>query len=398
MPEPTAAAPAHAPRLDVLDGLRGLAIALVLYFHVWQISWLPASVTVFGYDLSWQRIPELGFVGVDLFFFLSGFVIVYPYVRARLEGRPAPSLGHFAYRRFIKIVPSYVLCIAVLVAIGYARFDSLGDAVRQIAVHLFFIHNWWSDSSGSINGVLWSLAIEVQFYLIFPLLVWAFVRAPYAVAFAMAIVAVAWRLVVERCCTYYYDWLLSQLPAVLDLFAAGMLSAWLFVWLRKERPDVAARRIPWTLAALAGFVWFYALIGHGFDIRYAPDGFHHWITHDGLLLALDFTIVALGSLFAMPWWHAALANPVLVFLGLISYNLYLWHQVVARYWRDLGWPRPLTPQPQDDPHWQLYYTLVIIPITIAFATLVTFAFERPLLRWKPPRLAWRSRPAPERSG
>ena len=398
MPEPPAGAQAHVPRLDVLDGLRGLAIALVLYFHVWQISWLPATLTVFGYDLSWQRIPELGFVGVDLFFFLSGFVIVYPYVRARLEGRTAPTLAHFAYRRFIKIVPSYVLCMAVLIAVGYARFDSWGDAFRQIGLHLLFIHNWWPDSSGSINGVLWSLAIEVQFYAIFPLLVWGFVRAPYVVTLSMAIVAVAWRLIVEQCCSYSYDWLLSQLPAVLDLFAAGMLTAWLFVWLRKHRPKIAGRRALWTLAALGGFVWFYVLIGHGFDIRYEPDGFHHWITRDGLLLALDFGIIGLSSLFALPLWHAALANPALVFLGAISYNLYLWHQVVARYWRDLGWPRPLTERPQDDPHWALVYTLIVIPITIAVATLVTFGFERPLLRWRPPAFTWRPRPATERSG
>src|SRR5271165_2361161 len=91
-------------RLGVLDGLRGIAVLLVLWYHVWEISWLsPGSMLAF--------IPATGFVGVTLFFFLSGFVISYPFVTAQAQGKPRPSWRHFARRRFIKIVPSYVLSI-----------------------------------------------------------------------------------------------------------------------------------------------------------------------------------------------------------------------------------------------------------------------------------------------
>src|SRR5579872_3675094 len=100
-------------RLGVLDGLRGIAVLLVLWYHVWEISFLPAPA-------AWlQFLPETGFVGVHLFFFLSGFVITYPFVGAAAARRPAPSWGHFAWRRFLKIVPSYALCIVVAYAIGY---------------------------------------------------------------------------------------------------------------------------------------------------------------------------------------------------------------------------------------------------------------------------------------
>ena len=101
-------------RLGVLDGMRGIAVLLVLWYHIWEISWLPAPAP-------WlQFIPETGFIGVHLFFFLSGFVITFPFVRAQLAGEPQPTWGHFAWRRFIKIVPSYVLSIVVAYAIGYA--------------------------------------------------------------------------------------------------------------------------------------------------------------------------------------------------------------------------------------------------------------------------------------
>src|SRR5579864_4400360 len=104
-------------RLAVLDGLRGIAVLLVLWYHIWEISWLPAPLPAL------QFVPETGFGGVDLFFFISGFVIVYPFVKAAYTGDVMPGWGQFAYRRAIKIVPSYVLSIVVAIAIGYAHFS-----------------------------------------------------------------------------------------------------------------------------------------------------------------------------------------------------------------------------------------------------------------------------------
>ena len=152
-------------RLGVLDGLRGIAVLLVLWYHVWEISFLPAP-------LPWlQFVPETGFIGVPLFFFLSGFVITYPFVRARVAKTQQPTWGYFAWRRFIKIVPSYLLSIAIAYAIGYAATQGGGPVWRDILAHLFFVHTWWPSTFGSINGVLWTLAVEVEFYCIFPL-VW----------------------------------------------------------------------------------------------------------------------------------------------------------------------------------------------------------------------------------
>ena len=122
-------------RLGVLDGLRGIAILLVLWYHVWEISWLSPGAL--------QFIPATGFIGVHLFFFLSGFVISYPFVRAMLAHGPQPSWNDFAWRRFIKIVPSYVLSIAVAYAIGYAQIQPNASALPDIVTHLLFIHTWF---------------------------------------------------------------------------------------------------------------------------------------------------------------------------------------------------------------------------------------------------------------
>lgn len=347
-------------RLGVLDGLRGIAVLLVLWYHVWQISWLPAPLS------SLQFIPETGFEGVDLFFYISGFVIAYPFVRAMAAGEPQPGWSHFAYRRMIKIVPSYVLSIVAAIVIGYAHFESVSQAVRDIGTHLLFIHTWWYATYGSINGVLWTLAVEVEFYAVFPLVWLAFKKHPWITAGAMTAVSLIYRTHAQQCCQH--DWmnlLVYNLPGFLDVFAAGMISALLFVRLR----DV---RSPWrtalaTLSAAGGFALFTLLLQQLWAVRLNSDWPTLWQIDNRTLVALAFVFMGLGSLLAAGAWQRMLANPVLLFFAAISYNLYIYHQMLARIVARLH----LSP---------VAFTVAAFAVSILAATAVTYFFERPLLR------------------
>ncbi len=253
-------------RLGVLDGLRGIAVLLVLWYHVWEISWLPAP-------LPWmQFIPETGFIGVHLFFFLTGFVISYPFLRAVARGTPPPSWRHFYYRRFIKIVPSYLLSIFIMYAIGYAAIEHYGATPvwQEILTHLLFIHTWWQGTFGSINGVLWTLALEVEFYALFPLLWFPFRRSPIVTALVMMAIALAWRVWTAHCCfSTTFPVLAENLPGYLDLFACGMLCAWAYV---RFGDRVRASRWTWAmpLFAIAGFIALVALLLTTFGYRLEP--------------------------------------------------------------------------------------------------------------------------------
>ena len=369
-------------RLGVLDGLRGIAVLLVLWYHIWEISWLPAPWSAI------QFVPETGFVGVDLFFFISGFVIVYPFVKALSRGEPRPSWAHFAYRRAMKIVPSYVLSIIVVVAIGYAHFSSAGEALRDIGSHMLFIHTWWPDTYGSINGVLWTLAVEVEFYLCFPLVWLAFSRWPYATASVMVVASLAYRLHAESCCLHTSaELLINNLPGYLDTFAAGMIGAHLYVrW--RETATSLKYQVAGTVAAIAGFVFLALLLQNLWNMRMADMWSTVWAIQNRTLIAFAFLLMGLGSLLALPVWKRCLANPVLLFAAAISYNLYLYHQAFAREllaWRIPGY---IAPDPHQDTHWQVSYTIVAFMLTIVQATIVTYAFERPLLRI--PTERWRA--------
>lgn len=362
-------------RLAVLDGLRGIAVLLVLWYHLWEISWLPAPAP-------WiQFVPETGFIGVDLFFFISGFVIVYPFLKAQHAGSEQPTWGHFAYRRAIKILPSYLLSIAAAIAIGYAGFSSGGDAARQIVTHLLFIHTWWPQTYGGINGVLWTLAVEVNFYVAFPLIWAAFSRWPWATAAAMAVFSLAYRTYAQSCCLHggLLGNMINNLPGYLDVFASGMVAALLYVrW--RDRPQTPRTRLAATIAALGGFTLLVMLLQNVWAMRHVDQWSTVWAIHNRTLVAISFLALGLGSLLAYAWWQRLIANRFLLFFGLISYNLYLYHQFFARELLKWHFPQYRGTDPHGDPQWELHYMILATILTVAQATLVTYLFERPLLR------------------
>jgi peptidoglycan/LPS O-acetylase OafA/YrhL len=363
-------------RLGVLDGLRGIAVLLVLWYHVWEISWLaPPAWLAF--------LPATGFVGVHLFFFLSGFVISYPFIRAAAFDTRALTWSEFAWRRFIKIVPSYVLSVAVAYAIGYAQAQPNAALLPDLVTHLLFVHTWFPSRYGTIDGVLWTLAVEVEFYCIFPLLWWCFKRQPWLTAVGMIAIAWWWRLAMAQCC---YATLFVQyeenLPGYLDIFAFGMISAYLFTqWGNRWRASRAGAISPWI--AIAGIALLVALLKSLYGFSFHDQWAGVWQINNRPLLGAAFALIALGSLASPRWWQVVLDNPPLRFLATISYNLYLYHQLVAREMLSHHIPA-YAGNPHYDPLWQLRYTAAAFAVAIGLATLATYCFERPLLKLKLP--------------
>ncbi len=272
-----------------------------------------------------------------------------------------------------------MLSIAVLIAVGYARFPSVHDEIVAIVTHLLFIHTWWGDTYGAINGVLWTLAVEVEFYALFPLIWIFFKRAPYWTALALVVESLLFRSHALGCCLHTNaPLLITNLPGYLDTFAAGMIDSYAYV-AHREQLRTHAAKLGATLAAVAGFA-FLAYLLHGlWMIRAESDWPTVWEIYNRSLIALAFAFMALGSLLAYPWWQRLIANPVLLFFAVISFNLYLYHQALARLLLVWHIPPPVANE-HLDVHWQVTYTVIAFAATIVQATIVTYAFERPLLR------------------
>lgn len=378
----------HA-KVDVMDGLRGLAIAMVVWYHVWQITWAPNSLQIGGMLLNGGVIAENGFVGVALFFFISGFCLYYPYARHRIEGRDRPTLRHYAWRRAIKILPSYWLSIALILLWQRPDLGGLGGTFQQLASHLLFIHNWAHATEGGIDGVYWSLGVEVQFYVLFPLLILAFLRRP-VLSWAIGVtLAIAYRHGINAAYPHDNRFWIDQLPGYADLFFDGMLTSYLVVALRRHAARLAPWRYAFSALTIVGFGLFWLLLNSLYLDRVHPGWPVIWQVGHREGFGLVFMGIAVCAAFADRVVQRVIANPLLVFLSTISYNLYIWHQVIARALLAAHVPAAMTTDPHADPHWQWLFSLVAVTVSLAWTALITYGFERPLLR---EGLGWLRRP------
>ncbi len=353
-------------RLAILDGLRGLAILLVVWYHLWLVTGyvVPGTGPL-------QSFAEAGFLGVDLFFFISGFCIYLPYAKARAAGRPRPSLAEFVRRRALKIGPSYVVALIAFGCIYHAHFTSVADEATTLVAHLGFVHVWFPQTFGSLSGPLWTLGVEVQFYVLFAFAIPLAERRPLALYAAFVAIAVVYRGFVAHAGADNDFTLINQLPAVLDVFGAGMLAAYTVVSLNARGCELDRRAC--SLAALAALALIVVACVDASRLGRASgsDPVHRWLNAWRIVFGPTLFVATLGI--ALGTKHLRLlagAGGVLAFLSLVSYNLYLWNLETAVWIASLGRPA-----------WQTFW--IGAAVSVALASILTACFERPIVKHGP---------------
>lgn len=368
---PLSAAPGrrYFPAADVL---RVLCIFTVAWFHIWQQSWLDPSFTLGGHYFNLQRIVRRGYMLVDLTLLLTGFLLYQPLVRTagRLDA------GAFYRRRLCRILPCYLLAVFVAALFALVRGRAVGSAPlwRDLLAHLTFTHTFSMDTYywTSLNAALWTVAVEMQFYLVFPLLARAFGKAPYVTFSLMTFAALLCRWGVSRLpdVTLYFN----QLPCMLDLYALGMLAAYL-----SERRAGAPRRwwaLPLALLALVG-VFAVLWAQNPADDRELKTAQMLWRLPLGVCGAA-FLYFAPRS----PELPRTGAQKPLRFLSAISYNYYIWHQYLAVKLKEFHIPAYTSEMPQmsEGRVWQMRYTLLCFAAAFVLAAALTYLVEKPAAR------------------
>lgn len=160
-----------------IDGLRFVSIGLVVLFHL--IAYLAAHSTTMSQaplDVWLLRIASTGHYGVQLFFIISGFVLALPFARHYMLAEPRPALRAYFLRRLTRLEPPYILAM-LLSFVGLAAFakGSLRQLLPHLATSLLYAHNLVYAVGSTINVVAWSLEVEVQFYVLAPLLALVFI-------------------------------------------------------------------------------------------------------------------------------------------------------------------------------------------------------------------------------
>ncbi len=367
---------AQAGFIPALDGLRGVAIILVLLHHL--TTYRPTS----GVDLWISSVPLIGWAGVDLFFVLSGFLITGILIDARGGRRYFTS---FYARRTLRIFPLYylvlVLALGVLTHFPGPHKVLVGPyPLPPLLPYWLYLTNFSIADRGLVHGLLdvsWSLAVEEQFYLVWAVVIW--LCPPRLVGALCAALIVTEPLArwyalergVEPLSIYVLPWFR------LDGLATGALLAWL---LRRGH-----------LPSLDRWAPFAALVGVGGFIAIAIKSGDSWWWQP-LIQKVGFSLIALtgGAMLvsavnrpAHALWPRLLSAGWLRAFGKYSYCLYLTHLAVMRAMRGYVFD-PNNFEMFEKAPWSgqvLFYAAVIAPaFVVAWVSWRTF--EAPILALK----------------
>jgi peptidoglycan/LPS O-acetylase OafA/YrhL len=366
-------------RFPLLDSVRAIAALSVLVFHAGFWS----DITLTGSALA-PFLSRLD-VGVTIFFVLSGFLLYRPFVRARLEGSPPPRATAYGWRRALRILPAYWVALTVI-ALAIPKPDTFQP---DHAVAYYGLLQIYGDLAlGGITQA-WTLCVEVTFYALLPLWALALRRLPATVRselIALAVLAAAGTAWILAAVLSAPDpdhantgRMLLWLPAYLDHFALGMALAVVSVAGAPRALEWVGQR-PWVAWAAAAAAFVVVAVGIGLSPENRLDApmtaaqtvARHW------LYAAVAVGVLLPAVFGPPGQGAVrrlLGQRWLLYLGVISYGIYLWHnaameKVAGAVGRDGTWG-----------DFALYLASGVLA-AVVLAAVSWKLLERPILRLK----------------
>ena len=389
----TTVAPTRATRRRPLDGVRAVAAVSVVVYHVCTTlgdAWLRTP--------AWDWILRLGAFGVCLFFVLSGFLLFRPWVEANFDEQPPPRLGAFWMRRLVRIFPAYWLAFTFYVVVLHIRDV---QTVGAGATYFFLLQNYRGGYQLGALFVAWSLVVELSFYLVLPALGAGIRRLALATDTAGARIPCAGH--VRRGSRGVLD----RLPCVLpvdrgcaataggDVVPAG---AGATVALRVSRlvrgRDVArvvgawlrrGGRLHWILDELRtrpGISWLLAVQCYWVLTQLNLPAW--WFVPSTNIQSFLAPVLTVATALLVIWPIAlgddrsraarALGSGWLVWLGGVSYGIYLWHPVwigLAETWSDEG----------SIPHTLVVWLPLVLAGSIVAAWISHRLLEAPLARW-----------------
>ena len=288
------------PKLAHLDMLRGVAILMVVMVHTAQ--------QIPGLDGATALLAAYGQMGVQLFFVVSAYTLCLSH-----ERRAADPAAHFYIRRFFRIAPLYYLGVVLYFGLRAATGQDEAYTAANVAANLTFTHGFVKAATNSIVPGGWSIAVEMSFYLLFPLafavVQWSARKSLWLAAVLVSVVllaniaAQAWIGLIARNNAYYYS-IVNQLP----VFAVGMFTFFAVRQGARGAPAVCAGGfLAFTAAGLA-------LYASGRPMAFA------WLP----------TVAGIGFAFLLVLFHAVRPRmPWLARVGKVSFSMYVTHFAVA---------------------------------------------------------------------
>lgn len=356
-----------------IDGLRFIAISTVIFHHLMAMflsnsgrspevrttaEWFTAA------EQSWLVIPAYcGHFGVHLFFVISGFILALPFAKRAFNQLPAPGLKSYYLRRLTRIEPPYVLCLIVVFLIHWEQTGEGLQLVPNLIASMFYSHGLVYGRESLINGVTWSLEIEIQFYLLTPLLVYVF-RLRNAVARRALLVAliVGFGLLSQW---FIYPSGSARLCLTLLNFAHYFLTGFLLADLYLTgRLRSAKKLFSWDAVTLAAAAAIFAVLS-----RFGQ--FYFLLPLLIGLLYAGFFLGRLSNAFVRMRW--------IVIIGGMCYTIYLYHILIISNVMTKTIPFASITRPFNLDF--AIQCLMILPVVFVICGALFVYTEKPFMRW-----------------
>jgi peptidoglycan/LPS O-acetylase OafA/YrhL len=371
--------------ISEIDGLRFIAIGTVVLFHLVVNLGFKAPL-LYAVPSSGNLIVAVarhGFRGVELFFIISGFILAYPFASHYLKGARKVELKSYFLRRVTRLEPPYILCMILLFgACVIVRGDDAATLLPRLGASLVYMHNLIFGGESPINNVAWSLEIEIQFYVLVPLLARIFairdtlVRRSIIIGLAALSAINSWLFIAPGSIFYL------TIARFLHFFLLGFLLSDVFILDWKEAPTRSGR---WDVVSLLGwpalfFLWNSPEISH----RILPWG------HEAGVAALLFPVLAFflyQAVFLGSLTNRVMTNPWITTIGGMCYTIYLFHNHIIGTL--VSATRMLAPFGSYSMN-LVFQAALVLPPTLLLCGLYFIVVERPCMRkdW-PRRLAGR---------
>jgi len=371
--------PSSGHHWDCLDGLRGMAIVMVVCAHAFYYT--SPNIRYAGWPRVAHAFLGAGQLGVQVFFVLSGFLISQTFFAAKLKDPQFYYPNGYATRRFLKIIPPYYLAIVLLSLFYWFGGHDLSQ-VKNGLLWLAGIPDFINiPEAYGFNGVFWSLWVEVGFYLLLPVFFLGLRKCSYW----LTATAIALLLLIVPFLTRHYfsyataDFLFksARFPNGLTNFSWGVLFACIYCVVpldaryRGSLAVIGYAGIGGLLAAMFLDANYYLMVKRiSFEIPLNLSGISAFFA-----LFFIFNSSALGTRF--------FSIPLIRYLGIISYEWFLFHLVMLDHFRT--WMGGIAYSTQNMEHY-LFVALVPMVFSLLFAMVIYHYFSAPIIRWGRNRL------------
>ena len=368
-----------------IDGLRFIAIGVVLFHHLVSI-YLPASLRhdevrapqewFEAGEQSWMILAAYcGHFGVNLFFVISGFILALPFAKRAFNHQPAPGLKSYYLRRVTRLEPPYILSLLVYYFLAVYQGASAAKLAPHLLASSFYLHGMTYGEHSRINGVTWSLEIEIQFYLIVPLLVYIYRLRNTLLRRALMFVAIVFFGWLSQNYVYAYGSPRLQLSLInfIHFFLTGFLLADLY--LSGPVKEISKTYLYDVVTLLAGASIIGVLLRFG---------------------QYYFLLSILVGLFYAGFYLGKISNKLIrlrwiVIIGGMCYTIYLYHIMIISNLM----PHSIQLASKSAPFWLDFFiqaVLISVPLLV-ICSLIFALTEKPFMKWSlSPRKAEQTRP------